>query len=212
MEDLEFTQEEANTKIILHYFSQAGCASKGSLVRSPDTDVYLLLLHYSFSIAIKVCFDTGVRNHRRIIAITDLSYSNGSQYRDALLGHHSFSRCDPMSSFVRKGTVTALKILYQYPDSHASRLLSMHLEYQNCRQTRRLLWNTVCVACTIDPKSGRWPGPGGSLWGKIQHTKGIILEQLQWHGPESPAPLPIISADAHGICQLTAPPSPPKQS
>ena len=86
MEDLESTQYEADTKIILHCFSQAGCTSKGIIVGSPDTDVCLLFVHYSFSIASKVCFYAGVRNHRRIILITDLSETYGCQYCLALLG------------------------------------------------------------------------------------------------------------------------------
>ena len=84
MEHLESTQEEANTRITQHCLSQACCPSKGIIVGSPDIDVYLFLLHYSFSTASKVYFDTGVRNHMRIIPITDLSDTYGSQYCEAL--------------------------------------------------------------------------------------------------------------------------------
>ena len=36
----------------------------------------------------------------------------------------------------------------------------------------------MCAACTIDPSQGGEPGSGGSPRGEIEHTEGIIPDQL----------------------------------
>ena len=60
--DLHSSQEEADSRMLLHCMYIAGCAQPhvtSIVVRSPDTDVFVLLLYYSSSINLKILFDTG---------------------------------------------------------------------------------------------------------------------------------------------------------
>ena len=108
--ELESTQEEADTRIILHCFHQDSSAGpERIIIRSIDTDVFILLLHFSSEVNKKVYFDTGTGNHRRLICMSDLAASYGKDYCEALLGIHAFSGCDSTSSFVTKGKIRVMK-------------------------------------------------------------------------------------------------------
>lgn len=63
-EDLCSSQEEADTKIILHCFHASKYCQDNSpiRVRSPDTDVFMLLIRYASNIENIVFFDTGTGN------------------------------------------------------------------------------------------------------------------------------------------------------
>jgi hypothetical protein len=118
--DLESTHEEADTKIILHSIHQSASSPRGIIVRSSVTDVFLLLMHFTFGIPTKLFMDAGVGNHRRMIPVSDLAAVHGQQFCEALLGLHAFSGCDSTSSFVRKGKITVLKTLRQHPHFQAT--------------------------------------------------------------------------------------------
>ena len=64
VEELHLVQEEADSHIILHYlFASAALDSRGTVVvRSPDTDVFVLLVHYCSRIGGYLFFDTGTFN------------------------------------------------------------------------------------------------------------------------------------------------------
>ena len=117
VESLKSSQEEADTRLVLHCLHQAAScpAAKAIIVRSSDTDVFLLLLYHSFTILKTVYLDTGVGNHRRIINITDLALKQTQPKCNALLGIYAFSGCDSTSSFVRKGKKTVMKITEKNP-------------------------------------------------------------------------------------------------
>ena len=109
--DLHSVQEEADTKIILHCCHQVNThpSSQGIVVRSPDTDVFILLLYHVRNIQHQVFLDIGVGNKRRLLNISKLEEMHGREQCDAVLGLHAFSGCDSTSSFVRKGKITVLK-------------------------------------------------------------------------------------------------------
>ena len=116
--DLCSDQEEADTKIILHCM-QAGKACAQStpiVVRSPDTDVLILLLSYASSISQPLYMDTGTSNKRRIINVKAIADVLGSDMCAALLAFHAFSGCDYTSAFVRKGKVKPLEIVRRNVD------------------------------------------------------------------------------------------------
>ena len=73
-EGLFSSQEEADTRIILHclYASRQPNTCR-IIVRSTDTDVLLLLLSFSDAIRKPLFFDTGTGNNRRQINITKLT-------------------------------------------------------------------------------------------------------------------------------------------
>ena len=80
-------------------------------MRSPDTDVFMLLIKYAPKISLQLFMDTGVGNQRRIISITSVIEAHGSDLCNALLSLHAFTGCDTVSAFVRKGKVTPLNML-----------------------------------------------------------------------------------------------------
>ena len=82
--DLHSSQEEADSRIILHCAYIARCAEphvSSIVICSPDTDVFILLLHYSSSItgtgSLRLLFDTGTGNNRRVLDITNIASAIG---------------------------------------------------------------------------------------------------------------------------------------
>ena len=73
-------------------------------VRSPDTDVFVLPLHYSQMIDVPLIWDTGVSNKRQLISINHVSLHLESDTLEALPWFHAFTGCDTTSAFKRKGT------------------------------------------------------------------------------------------------------------
>lgn len=56
-------QEEMDTQVA-HYFSYAvKLEYKSTVVRTPDTDIFFILLHYAHSIPLTIYFDTGYGKH-----------------------------------------------------------------------------------------------------------------------------------------------------
>lgn len=113
---LHSNQEEADTRIILHVLHIAGTEKEIDvntiIVRSPDTDVLLLLIHFSLDIQThSIYFDTGTGNKRRLISIKAVVEKIGVQFSKALLGFHAFTGCDTTSAFMRKGKVRPFKLL-----------------------------------------------------------------------------------------------------
>jgi len=107
--ELVSNQEEADTRIVLHclYASQRLASSSGIIVRSPDTDVFVLLLYYSSQIPQPLFFDTGCGNQRRQLDI----------HKCALPAFHAFTGCDSTSAFVRKGKRGPFKLLSNTPSA-----------------------------------------------------------------------------------------------
>ena len=103
MEELNCTQEEADTKIIFHYLHIAAHSPDDSakIVRSSDTDVFVLLLHFTQEFQQKILFDTGVGNKRCLIDVQDVIREVGKEMCLALPVLYAFSGCDTNSTFVR---------------------------------------------------------------------------------------------------------------
>ena len=79
--ELTSTQEEADTKIIFHCLHVAAHSPTESTitVRSPDTDVFILLLGCGQDIQQTVLFDTGVVSKRRLIDVKRVILDNGNE-------------------------------------------------------------------------------------------------------------------------------------
>ena len=59
-------------------------------VHSPDSDVFFILLYYTYLLNdITVMFDTGAGNHRRLINITETAKCYSHEYIVALLALHA---------------------------------------------------------------------------------------------------------------------------
>ena len=102
------TQEEADTRIILH--------AKHASDRYRD--VVVLAIAFSKDIDSNILVKTAVKDKARIICIERIiaklvkrfSLKNISYTTDAILGLHAFTGCDTVSAFWKKGKVRHLKL------------------------------------------------------------------------------------------------------
>lgn len=89
-----------------------GTAQNGAvIIRSPDTDVFLLLLALIDNFSAPVFMDTGSGEHRRILDIRHIRADVGEDVSIVLMGLHALTRCDTTSVFMRKGKVHPFKLL-----------------------------------------------------------------------------------------------------
>ena len=108
--DLFTSQEETDTLMILHCQHIAEYhPTSVIIVRSPDTDVLVLLSKFSQIISQTILFDTGTGNKRRLLNVNYIVSVKGSDICDVLPAFHSFTGCDTTSAFVRLGKVAPLK-------------------------------------------------------------------------------------------------------
>lgn len=113
VEELTSTQEEADIRIVLLFFHSAEHSRVNDIIiRSPDTDVFVLALHFAQNIEQQVQFDTvlGIGD-----ALLTCTWSLLKQERTSVL-HSQHSGWDSTSAFVRKGQKTVLKIIKQHPE------------------------------------------------------------------------------------------------
>ena len=68
-------QEETDTRVIPYLQFAATLGYKDAVVRTPDTDIFVILLHYDPSIQLKIYLDTWAGKHRQLINVSELSES-----------------------------------------------------------------------------------------------------------------------------------------
>ena len=113
--EMHSSQEEADTRVILHCLYESHNLSQDDIiiVRSPDTDVLVLLLYYCGSFGCTVVFDTGVGIKRRLVPVNNILEHIGQDVAAALPGFHAFTGSDCTSAFVRKGKKTPYRTMKQ---------------------------------------------------------------------------------------------------
>ena len=98
--------EEADTLIILHCFEIArDDPFTECVVVSPDTDVFLLLVHHYPELPQKLIFRTGRGEELRNINIGSCYESLGVEHAKALLGFHTMTGCDQTGKFNGKSKI-----------------------------------------------------------------------------------------------------------
>jgi len=92
-------------------------AYKSVVVRTPDSDIFFILLHYAHSISLTIYLDTGSGDHRQIVNVSELSESKGADYCTTMLGLYVCSSTgeDVTSAFQGKGKAELLKKLQNHP-------------------------------------------------------------------------------------------------
>lgn len=88
--ELSTDHEEADTRLLLHA-KHASSHCNHVIVYSPDTDVFILMLGHKSVINAALYFQTGVGNHRRILDVTKVHSTLGSELCEALIGYHAFT-------------------------------------------------------------------------------------------------------------------------
>lgn len=113
--ELQSSQEETDTRVILYCSYAADKGYDYVRVRSPDSDIFFILLYYAGNLGIRILFDTGTGNKRRLLDITKLANDFTPVYCAALLALHAFTRCDTTSAFKGVGKVKPIKLLQKQP-------------------------------------------------------------------------------------------------
>lgn len=123
-EVLELTcdHEEADTAMILHTYFLSQRNFSHIVINAHDTDVLILLLSCCTKIVAQLYMRMGQGKNERLVKLSDIygriakdlpENINSEDFCSALLGFHSFTGCDTISSFYRKGKREPLKILKQ---------------------------------------------------------------------------------------------------
>ena len=86
------------------------------VVRSPDTDVFILLLKFGQDILNSLLFDTGVGNKQCFLDVHKIISGVGEDICRVLPALHAYSKCDTASAFVHKGKLVPLETLLKHRD------------------------------------------------------------------------------------------------
>lgn len=116
--ELSSDQEETDTQVVLYLHYAASQGYKSAVVRTPDSDIFFILLHHSHSIGLTIFLDIGVGKHRQLVNVTELAKSLEPEYCTTLLGFYVFTGEDCTSAFKGKGKVPSLKKLQMNPKFH----------------------------------------------------------------------------------------------
>ena len=109
--ELKTSQEEADTRIILHAKYASGY--KSIILVADDTDILLLCLRFCNDIDPNIYIQRSSKSRIRLIDVKKLASAIGRGVCNSLIGMHSFTGCDTVSSFSGHGKLSALKILIE---------------------------------------------------------------------------------------------------
>ena len=71
--ELQSSQDETDTRVVLYCNYAADNVYDYVKVRSPDSDIFFILLYYAADLGIRILFDTGTGNKMRLLDITKLA-------------------------------------------------------------------------------------------------------------------------------------------
>ena len=111
VEELNSTQEEADTRILLHLSHAARSDYSTLIVASEDTDVFILCVSFKHLIPSSIFFKCGTQTRVRYISITSIVQALGQNLCSSLLGMHAYTGCDTVSAFAGRGKIGALRIV-----------------------------------------------------------------------------------------------------
>ena len=111
MAELQSTQEEADTRFLLHALHAARTGSKAVIVTSEDTDVMLLCLAFQKDIHCPIYQKCGIQNRTRFVDISKLTWSLGDSVCDSQIGLHAFKGYYTVSAFASRGKLSSLKLM-----------------------------------------------------------------------------------------------------
>ncbi|EDO28806.1 predicted protein [Nematostella vectensis] len=125
--NLKSTQEEADTRILLHA-SHAAKAGYAIVISSEDTDVLVIALSLKSFIASPLFIKT-TKQSRTYVDVSKVVLVIGVQMCIALPGFHAFTGCERASAFFGKGKAKALELLHQN-SSFVNLFLEMGMYWQ----------------------------------------------------------------------------------
>ena len=118
VEKLCSSHEEADTRILLHCNDVAANLPESSviLVRSPDTDLFSLLLRFVRHINQTVLFETRTGDKCPLINVQAVAKDLGDEINMAIVALYPFTACNTTSAFVRRGKVKPLTLLKKHSE------------------------------------------------------------------------------------------------
>ena len=108
--DLKSTQEEADTRMVLHA-SHAAKNYDSVTIAADDTDVLIVSMALQSQINCNLFIRCGTKNNTRLLDVSRLCKSVGQRICAALPGMHAFTGCDTVSAFSGQGKLKAFKLL-----------------------------------------------------------------------------------------------------
>eukprot|EP00058_Branchiostoma_floridae_P019404 XP_002604894.1 hypothetical protein BRAFLDRAFT_77273 [Branchiostoma floridae] len=109
--ELQCSQEEADTRLLLHALHAAETGSEAVVITAEDTDVMVISLAFAKRIPCKLYQKCGTKSRTRFIAIDQLGDTLGEEVCKALVGLHAFTGCDTVSAFSGRGKLGAFKLM-----------------------------------------------------------------------------------------------------
>ena len=110
--DLGCDHLEADTRLLLH--AQHASATHSSVViKSPDTDVFLLCVVKANQVPCPLYFSTGCGNSTRLLLANSVPEEYGPCTSEAILGLHAFTGCDSTSALKGKGKIKPFELVLQ---------------------------------------------------------------------------------------------------
>ncbi len=107
---LRRTQEEADTRMLLHAAHAADHAIPPVVIRSPDSDVVVIALAVTHQIDTKL-FRTRTQHHTRYLDLIAIGRGLRQEMCNALPGYHVFTGCESSSVFTGRGKVSGFRLL-----------------------------------------------------------------------------------------------------
>lgn len=84
-------------------------------VKGIDSDMFFILLHYANMLKIRVIYDTGTGNNKKLLDITEMAENFTQQYCTAYMCLHIFTGCDSTSHFKGIGKERPIKKVQKMP-------------------------------------------------------------------------------------------------
>lgn len=109
--ELKSSQEEADTRLLLHAQHAASTGNSAVIVVADDTDVFLLCLAFSRQIDASLFQKCGTTTRTYYVNVNDVANACGSDVSEAIIGLHAFTGCDSVSAFAGRGKMKALKLM-----------------------------------------------------------------------------------------------------
>ena len=83
---LQSNQEETDTSIVIYIKYAEDQGFKSVVVRTPDTDVFFILLFHAHGLEITIYVDIGTGKMRRLVNVSELASTLGKEGCTTLLG------------------------------------------------------------------------------------------------------------------------------
>ena len=123
IKELASNQEETDIRVVLYLKYAVKLGFKSAVVRSPDTDIFFILLHYAHSIPLAIYFDTSTGKHCQVLNVSELAESKGADCCTTIrtmLGLYVFTGEDATSAFKGNGRVGPMRKLKNHPKYQAA--------------------------------------------------------------------------------------------